>query len=414
MLLICKKLHQLLKKLTFNFIGYLFILLNIPTAIFIILISPIYRIKVGELEMRSIGHCAITMEIFFGELDLNIHEKKSKYIWFVNDDIGCWSRKISNKFLLKKWKEKVSIGPRFIFEPLFYIFRFLRAFGIGDKFLIPYRHWLDHSDEKPWQIVDIHNVLEKTSPQIKFNQEEERIGRAYLEKHGLEKEKYICFYSRTSEYRGDDQKSIRDSDIKTQIYGIEKLCREKNLKAVRLGYSPKTKLETNDVIIEYSNSSDRSDFLDFYLGFHCKFLAGGDSGVVQIPMMNRKKVLHLDNAIVPFLNLVTNSYIPIILPKKFKDLKNNKFLTYSDVVKKKLPSFEIFPKYLENYIAVDNTEIEIYHALKEMNDYLDGHLRFDETLQIKFWKTIHNNRPPNHGCVKISPNFLLKNIDLLQ
>ena len=88
----------------------------------------------------------------------------------------------------------------------------------------------------------------------------------WVEKYGLEKEKYICFYSRTSEYRGDAQKSIRDSDIKTQIYGIEKLCREKNLKAVRLGYSPKTKLETNDVIIEYSNSSDRSDFLDFYLG----------------------------------------------------------------------------------------------------------------------------------------------------
>ena len=84
MLLICKKLYKLLIKLTFNFIGYLFILLNIPIAIFIILISPIYRIKVGELEMRSIGHCAITMEIFFGELDLNIHEKKSKYIWFVN------------------------------------------------------------------------------------------------------------------------------------------------------------------------------------------------------------------------------------------------------------------------------------------------------------------------------------------
>jgi hypothetical protein len=205
MLLTYKKLWRLLVRLTFNFIFYFFILLNIPTAVFIILISPIYRIKVGELEMRSIGHCCMTMEIFFGELDLNIHEKKSKYIWFINDSISYFAKKISNKFLLEKWKEKVSIGPRFIFEPLFYIFRFLRTFGIGKNFLIPYRHWLDHSVEPPWQIVDIYNVLEKTPPQITFSAEEEEIGRSYLEKHGLEKEKYICFFARTSEYKGDEK-----------------------------------------------------------------------------------------------------------------------------------------------------------------------------------------------------------------
>jgi putative glycosyltransferase (TIGR04372 family) len=403
------------KILLYKLMLYIFILLNIPTAIFIILISPIYRIKVGELEMRSIGHCAITMEIFFGELDLNIHEKKSKYIWFVNDDINYWSRKISNKFLLKKWKEKVSIGPRFIFEPLFYIFRFLKKFSIGDKFLIPYRHWLDHSDNKPWQIVDIHNVLEKTSPQIKFNQEEERIGRAYLEKHGLEKEKYICFYSRTSEYRGDDQKSIRDSDIKTQIYGIEKLCREKNLKAVRLGYSPKTKLETNDVIIEYSNSSDRSDFLDFYLGFHCKFTVGaGGSGVLQVPMMNRKKLLAINYADIGAMNHITNSMIPLILPKKIKDNNSNEFINYSNTFRLGLMGGDMLPNNKAlNFI--DNNEIEISNAIFEMNTLIEEGIliNYNDILQNKFKKIFQNHYNFFPSSTKVSSFFLENNKNLL-
>jgi putative glycosyltransferase (TIGR04372 family) len=415
MWLICKKILRLLIKLIFNFIFYFFILLNIPIALFVILISPIYRIKVGELEMRSIGHCSITMEIFFGELDLNIHEKKSKYIWFINDSIGYFTKKISNKFLLEKWKEKVSIGPRFIFEPLFYIFRFLRTFGIGNNFLIPYRHWLDHSEEKPWQIVDIHNVLEKTSPQITFSVEEEEIGRSYLEKHSLEKEKYICFFARTSEYRGDDHNSIRDSDINTQIYGIEKLCREKNLKAVRLGYSPKKKLESNDVIIEYSNSTDRSDFLDFYLGFYCKFVVGaGGSGIVQVPMMNRKKLLAINYADIGSLNHITNSMIPLILPKKIKTCSTNEFINYFWVFKMGLMTQDVLPDH-KKFIVVDNNEIEICNAIFEMNSYIDkgSFLNFNDILQNKFKSIFKNHYNFFPSSTKVSNYFLENNKNLL-
>ena len=103
MMFICKKLYKLSIQLTFNFIFFFLILLNFPVAIFIILISPIYKIKVGELEMRAIGHCSISIEIFLGELELNLHKKNSKYIWFINDSNNFFERKISNQFLLEKW-----------------------------------------------------------------------------------------------------------------------------------------------------------------------------------------------------------------------------------------------------------------------------------------------------------------------
>jgi putative glycosyltransferase (TIGR04372 family) len=415
MLLIFKKLYVLSKNLIFNFIFFFLILLNLPIAVLIIFILPIYRIKVGELEMRAIGHCSISMEIFLCELELNIHKKNSKYIWFINDTIFHFDTQISNKFLLMKWKEKISIGPRFIFEPLFYIFRFLRKFGIGNYFLIPYRHWLDHSNEKPWQIVDVHNVLKKISPQIRFTAKEEEIGKNYLEKYGLEKDKYICFFARTSEFRNDQFKSIRDSDIKTQLYGIEKLCNEKNLKAVRLGYSPNTKINFKSKnIIDYSNSQDRSDFLDFYLGFNCKFIVGSSSGGCYIPMMNRKKLLLINFGDIGSLNLVTNSMIPLILPKKIKDKATNEFVNYSTVFKMGLTMQEHISD-ASQFAVVDNNEVEICNAIFEMNFLIDNgfFLNFNDILQNKFQKIFENHYKFFPQSTKVSNYFLENNKNLL-
>ena len=415
MMFICKKLYKLSIQLTFNFIFFFLILLNFPVAIFIILISPIYKIRIGELEIRAIGHCSISIEIFLGELELNLHKKNSKHIWFINDSIGYLTRKISNQFLLEKWKEKILIGPRFIFEPLFYIFRFLRKFSIGNHFLIPYRHWLDHSNEKPWQIVDIHNVLGKTSPQIRFSDKEEEIGKNYLEKYGLEKEKYICFFARTSEFRNDQFKSVRDSDVKTQLYGIEKLCNENNLKAVRLGYSPKTKLDIkNKNIIDYSNSQDRSDFLDFYLGFNCKFIVGSSSGGCYIPMMNRKKLLLINYGDIGSLNHITNSMIPLILPKKIKEKATDEFINYSTAFKIGLMK-EDSPPHDMQLIVVDNNEIEICNAIFEMNSYIDkgSFLNFNDFLQNKFKSIFKNHYNFFPSSTKVSNYFLDTNKNLL-
>jgi putative glycosyltransferase (TIGR04372 family) len=396
---------------------YILILLNIPSAIFIILISSIYKIRIGELEIRAIGHCSISIEIFLGELELNLHKKNSKHIWFINDSNNFFERKISNHFLLEKWKEKILIGPRFIFEPLFYIFRFLRKFSIGNHFLIPYRHWLDHSNEKPWQIVDIHNVLGKTSPQIRFSDKEEEIGKNYLEKYGLEKEKYICFFARTSEFRQDESKSIRDSDIRTQIYGIEKLCNENNLKAVRLGYSPKTKLDIkNKNIIDYSNSQDRSDFLDFYLGFNCKFIVGTSSGGCFIPMMNRKKLLCIDLGNPGQVSHWTASMVPLVLLKRFKLKKTNEYLTFKESFNLKMhyEEFWFSKRNLDIYSWEDNSYSQIYDSLIEMLCYVNNSiiLNFDPILQNKFNKIFEKYTKYSFNSY-ISPSFLKKNLNLL-
>ena len=402
---------------TYNLILYIIniplYIINIPLALIIIFISPFYKIRIGELEMRAIGHCSISMEIFLSEMECGLHNDGSKHVWFVNSGFSLLNKQISNTFLLKKWKEKVTIGPRFIFEPLFYIFRYLRKFSIGNKFLIPYRHWLDHTKENPWQIVDKFNVLEKTHPQIRFTDDEEKIGQAYLKKYGLEKNKYICFFARTSEYRNDTKVSIRDSDIHTQIYGLEKICKEYNLKAVRLGYSPKSKLNLNNQnIIDYSNSNERTDFLDFYLGFHCKFIVGTSSGGCFIPMMNRKKLLAVDLGNFGELMHWTSNYIPIIILKKFFCKGSGKYLKYGDVIQLGMHKENFWHQDHNAHLYgwEDNSRYEIYNAIKEMNMYIEkktnlyysNHL--SEKRFINFTKKL--NIPFNHF---INTSFIEEN-----
>lgn len=391
-------------------------ILNIPLALFLIIVSPFFKIKIGELEMRSLGHCSTSVEIFLSEMECKIHDIKNfKYVWFIND--GDWNegKKICNNFLMKKWSKKLTIGPRFILEPLFYIFRSLRIIKIGYYFLVPFRHWKDHQSPKnPWQTVDIYNVLPKTQPQIKFTEEEERIGQNYLDKHDLKKNSYIIFFARTSEYRKDQNFASRNSSIFTLIDGLKMIYKEKKIKAVRLGYSPTNKLNNDDKnIIDYSNSLERSEFLDFYLGFNCKFAVGSGTGPAFIAMMNRKKLLYINHGVFSQLHQITNSYVPLIVPKKFKNLNNNKYLSFSEILEKKLTDEDVIPKHLSEFTFVDNDEIEISKSIYEMNDYIDNKLIIDFELQKKFWKIFVKNCGYIPENVNVSPYFLEKYKNLL-
>ena len=98
-----------------------------PFVCIIILINPFFKIKIFEIETRIIGHFSKPIEIFLCELENRVHDNKCLFLWVPN-------KIISNKFLLKKWKEIIFIVPEFIFYPIFFFFKYLNL----KNFLIPY------------------------------------------------------------------------------------------------------------------------------------------------------------------------------------------------------------------------------------------------------------------------------------
>ena len=89
------------------------ILMCLPLMLGIILIYPLIKIKIFEIETRAIGHFSRTIDIFLSEIEAGIHPKKRiLYICFPN-------KRIANNFLLKKWREKLIILPRIFLEPIY-------------------------------------------------------------------------------------------------------------------------------------------------------------------------------------------------------------------------------------------------------------------------------------------------------
>ena len=75
-----KKLNKFIS-IKNNFIWLVLYVINMPILLIIIIIYPFIKIRIIELETRSIGHFSLSVEIFLNELILNIQKKKEKFIF---------------------------------------------------------------------------------------------------------------------------------------------------------------------------------------------------------------------------------------------------------------------------------------------------------------------------------------------
>ena len=383
--------------------------LNLPALILMILIYPVLRIKITELETRSIGHFSTSVEIFLSELKRNIHgKKKIFYIWYTNNHIA-------NNFLLKKWKEKIIVGPRIILEPLFYI---IHKYSFLKFLRTPFRHWEQYDNiPQKWQANDIYNVLPKTKPNINFNFDEQKYCNNFLKKQDTKINNYVCFFSRSKHYYKDDVQ-LRDSDIEDQIQGIQKLCKENHLKAIRIGSTGLKLKKYNSTVFDYANSKYKQEMLDIFLPMNCKFMIGTSSGMNCIPVLNRKKTLLISRSDMHSIGRGTETYAPLMIPKKFKKLSNNKLLSFSEVFELKLTEFR-YKKDLNKfgYQSVSNSSVEVSDAIFEMDKLINQNkVKIEDTkLQRQFWEILYKfYRIKKPRVLRICNSFLKRNEKLIK
>ena len=389
------------------------IIILFPIIFFIITIYPFFKIKIFEIETRSIGHFSLSIEIFLSELKLNIHQKKRTiYIWFPN-------KFISNKFLFKKWKEIILIFPRIIIEPLFF---FLKKISFGGLFIIPYRQWTQPSSwKRPWNALDIHSALSRTRPNLHFSNLEMEKGNNYLKRYGISAiDNYICLLVRTPDYyvnKGflkERKINLRDASLQEFSKGIKYLS-QKNYKIFNLGEKASKDVKYNDLIL-YNNSNYKNDFLDIFLPFHCSFMLSTGLGLDFIPKLNRKERFILNFSEI--YNLWTIDYdVDFFIPKKFKSLTTEKFIPYSDVLRLNLSKYQYLDELNKNgYDCVSNSEEEIFYAVKEIEffynkkKYLNNEM---DHINKKFREIYSHYTGYNIKKVKICDSFLKMNKDLI-
>ena len=109
-----------------------FFLLSIPLALLIIIVSPLIKIKIGELQSRKIGAFSSSIEIYLAEIKLKLVKIKINEI-----HLFYCNHKICNEYILNHWKKNLIILPRVILEPIFFSFN-------SSKYLQNFLVWLSY------------------------------------------------------------------------------------------------------------------------------------------------------------------------------------------------------------------------------------------------------------------------------
>jgi putative glycosyltransferase (TIGR04372 family) len=371
-------------------------------------------VRFGQLFSSRIGHLAGNTELYLCEKKAGINVPNLPYI----DLFYSAHRPICNKFLLRKISKKIHICPKFLIHPLFILNEIIPG---GEKHKVGTNSNHDR---------DIHNLLDKYPPHLSFTNYEEDLGKEKLKLMGLPPDaKFVCLLVRDSAYLSHMFKHInwsyhnyRDCNIENYLLCAEELTK-RNFFVFRMGAKVGSKLSSsNPMIIDYANSSFRSEFLDLYLGAKCEFCISTSSGWDAVPMIFRKPIIFAP--FVPLGYLFTFSSNFHAITKHHIDIKENRELTFKEIFERGVGFCMSSDEYKNKGILLkENTPEEIRDIVIEYLDKKNGIFKSgecDELFQQLFWKHFPTSSLDDvgaalHGQIKsfFGVNFLRNNKHLL-
>ena len=252
-----------------NFIRRTPLLLAIPPVILMRLLSPLVLVRIGQTNAGRIGHFAM-------DIELSLLKKRSyaKSSFFpIIFDFYFIDGTPSNSYLMQLWQKEIMFYPKWLLKPIHRLNIKLPGSSKYDVF-----DGVTHTDL---------TLLDKFEPILKMSQEDENAALSTLKEIGISRDdKIVCLCVRDSEYlrvtfpeTDWNEHDHRDSKISTYARAAELLA-NKGYKVVRMGSIVSDKLESNSAsVIDYANSTIRSDMLDVYLFSHAKFIITTSTGM---------------------------------------------------------------------------------------------------------------------------------------
>ena len=253
------------------------VLLALPLALFIRSFNRLFRIRYGYFLTHRIGHFSFDLEYFLSGKKLQGTGRGTRDLFYL---VG----KHSNSYLVELSKRNLNIS---------FWYQFLHK---ADKLL---SFSSDIAIEPAWLKTgsrDYEGRLAKTSPHIKFRQDEETYGWEILRNLGIhDSDKFVCLIVRDSAYLETidgpgrrDYHSFRDSDVQDYRHVANELA-QKGYWVLRMGKVVKSKFDVaHPKVIDYANSDWRSDFLDIWLMSKCYFCISTSTGFDAVGDMFRK------------------------------------------------------------------------------------------------------------------------------
>ncbi|MCH9610986.1 MAG: hypothetical protein S4CHLAM81_02970 [Chlamydiales bacterium] len=275
----------------------------------------------------------------------------------------------------------------------------------------------------PGYFVDIHyGILTKkfrerfgeTALTFKLSSNQQQQGKKLLCNLGLPPNaKYICFYTREPGYKNLSYNPLRNGNILDFKKSLDYLT-EQGYFCIRTG-DPNTRplpksWEKNPMILDYPHLGHSSPFNDLFLLSSCSFFIGCNSGIIlTCDLFNVPKIL---------INSIPFGYLPLLpgdraIFKKMKRASTGEYLPFSEAMRS-CTVLEIHNPVIYKAFdieVIDNTEDEIFDAVKEMLD--PPNCKESKVRQEKFRKLYHPLHPFENVPSTVCDSFLKKYEHLL-
>lgn len=248
---------------------------------------------------------------------------------------------------------------------------------------------------------------------------------------------FVCIHAREQNekkinYNIEYARETTVCDCNINSFGRGCMYLQQNgMQVVRMG-----KFENNECsipgMIDCANQY-HDELMDFYLLHKCKFMIASNSGLFVLPGYFGRPYIMV-NVIAMTMGYESTAFLRdnMYVPKKFWSEKENRYLNLYEILEVTDECHVYASRYRERNIRIiDNTEEEIYEAVLEMNQRMDGD--WAESVQEKecmekyreifcTWKRKHRwarerkkykmqGGTPNES--RISWNYLKRNLYLL-
>ncbi len=353
----------------------------------------IVTIRIGVHYPPRIGHTVMHTELYLCERDAGKHPAKTLDIWTVKDR---WANSYYGHMIQRE----------LLHDPT----RFAGLVDICNKL---FDGWEKHAIAGPTQFDrDIYNLMELFEPHLRMRYREQLRGSRELERLGIQHDApIVCLMVRDAAFLpGLAYHSFRDADIDTYEQAALALAK-RGYWVMRMGAKVAKPFSVNyPKIFDYATSKMRSEFMDIYLAWRCKFAISTSTGWDALPQVFRKPIC--------YTNFPQWEYLPTWQPKSLAIWKHHekagRRMAIAEIIESKIGQVMRAEELKAAGITlVDNTAEEITASVLEMVEWVEG--RWCPWEQTGFWERYPKNNSafnglPLHGemRLRIGQEFLLE------
>jgi putative glycosyltransferase (TIGR04372 family) len=324
--------------------------------------------------------------------------------------------KINKKIFLIAY-EKFNKKKFNTLENYFY-YIFFRLVQYDKKYHIFFVKAFNHNDQEVFKNLYNYN-------KVSFDFKEKIKDENLLD---LIKKEILIFHCRDAKFK----KNISNNDMSYHNYRNENLTiyenaisrfkHNQNYELLRFGSIGENKCKKSS-IFDYTFSNIRNETNDIHLIKNCKVYIGAPSGPDILAMNYQKPIVYINWIHLP--NLFTFQKNTVVIFKKIYNKKKKEFISFQNLLNKnyflndkKTPVglYDTSQQYENSELElIHNTEEEIYNAVNEMINFIDGKFKFNSDLQNRFKKIYYKN---NNNLINenffVSEYFIKQNLDLFK